>query len=126
MLDAWARQLDPQGKIEFYSDGNLDFARALRLDVTNRALFLGQRSQRYLMSTENGVITRLKVEPDILRYSCTRSADAMAIRLNHCSEKAIQTTRRDTIRHKATWTGKSADMGQRQCTDQYRRQGVFP
>ncbi len=78
VLAAWAGPLDPGGKIEFYSDGNLEFTRALRLEVTNRPLFLGQRSQRYLMSIEGGIITRLRVETDLLRYSCTRAADAMA------------------------------------------------
>jgi peroxiredoxin len=78
VLDAWARALDPGKKIEFLSDGNLDFTHALRLEAPNRALFMGRCSQRYLMIVESGIITRLRVEEDILQYACTRAADALA------------------------------------------------
>lgn len=77
VLRAWSRILDPGGKIEFLSDGNLDFIRSLRLEALNRTLFMGRCSQRYLMVVEDGVIMRLRVEEDILKYSCTRAADAL-------------------------------------------------
>ena len=77
VLDAFARQFDPDRRIEFLSDGNLDFTRALNLEARNRALFLGRCSQRYLMIVENGLITRIRIEEDLLRYSCTRAADAL-------------------------------------------------
>jgi peroxiredoxin len=77
VLDAWSRTLDPGRKIEFLSDGNLDFIRILHLEAPNRALFMGRCSQRYLMIVEDGVILRLRVEEDMLKYSCTRAADAL-------------------------------------------------
>ena len=79
VLDAWARQLDPGKKLKFLSDGNLDFARALQLESQNRKLFLGWRSERYLMTVDDGIITRLRVEPSILTYSCTRATDALNV-----------------------------------------------
>ncbi len=77
VLDAWARQVDPKGKIEFFSDGNLDFVSRLDLRMTNRDLFVGVRSERYLMIVHNNTIVRLRVEPNILAYTCTRAVDAL-------------------------------------------------
>ena len=79
VLKAWSRLLDPEKRLEFLSDGNLDFARALNLKVENRELFLGWRSERYLIIVENGSITRFRVEPSVLTYSCTRAVDALDV-----------------------------------------------
>jgi peroxiredoxin len=64
VLKAWADGLDPTGRLLFLSDGNLDFATALGMAIHNRALFLGKRSERYLMIVEDGIIVRLRSEPD--------------------------------------------------------------
>lgn len=56
VLDAWARQVDPSSRIDFYSDGNLEFTRALGLLEQVSHLYLGWRSSRYLMVTSDGVI----------------------------------------------------------------------
>jgi 2-Cys peroxiredoxin 5 len=72
VLDAWAQRVDPKSKIEFYSDGNLEFSRALGLLEQVSHLYLGWRSSRYLMVTSEGVIQRLRVEKDATDYRCTR------------------------------------------------------
>jgi peroxiredoxin len=72
VLDAWARQVDPSSRIDFYSDGNLEFTRALGLLEQVSHLYLGWRSSRYLMVTSDGVIQRLRVEKDVLDYNCAR------------------------------------------------------
>lgn len=77
MLDAWSRQVDPTRKLRFLSDGNLEFTRALALDAGNRELFIGTRSERYLMIVENGTIVRLRIEPNILTFSCATADDAL-------------------------------------------------
>lgn len=77
VLDAWARQVDPMSKIEFYSDGNLEFTRALGLLEQVSHLHLGWRSCRYLMVTADGIIQRLRVEKDVLDYHCTRPGDLL-------------------------------------------------
>ena len=77
VLDVFARKLDPNNKIEFLSDGNLDFASALSLRAKNQKFFVGWRSERYLLIIENGLIAKLRVEPNILTYSCTRAIDAL-------------------------------------------------
>lgn len=73
VLQTWARQVDPKGKIEFYSDGNLEFSRALGLLEQVSHLYLGWRSTRYLMVTSDGVIQRLRVEKDVMDYQCTQA-----------------------------------------------------
>jgi len=77
VLDVFARKIDPTGKIEFLSDGNLDFVSALNLKAQNKKLFIGWRSERYLLVIENGQIVKLRVEPNILTYSCTRAVEAL-------------------------------------------------
>ena len=77
-LDAWARHVDPEGKIRFLSDGNLEFTRALGVASVNTDLFIGVRSQRYLMVVEDGTIVRLRIEPDILTYGCSTADEALS------------------------------------------------
>jgi len=73
----WAEQLDPEGKVEFLSDGNLDFGRALGLTTREPEVFLGERSRRFLMVTEDVVIRHLVVEPNSLALTCTRPGDLL-------------------------------------------------
>lgn len=77
VLEEWASRVDPEHRIRFLSDGNLEFTRALDLVCENPGLFIGERSERYLMVVENGTIVRLRIEPNILTYSCSRANDAL-------------------------------------------------
>ena len=60
--DAWKKATDPDNKIEFLSDGNADFAKALGLELDASANGLGMRSKRYSMLVENGVVKSLNIE----------------------------------------------------------------
>lgn len=75
-VDAWAKQVDPEGKIRFVSDGNLDLATELGVKMRDTELFLGTRAQRYLMLTLDGIIQRFTVEKSILAVTCTRARDS--------------------------------------------------
>ncbi|MBZ6076015.1 peroxiredoxin [Microvirga puerhi] len=61
VLDAWAKSAGAE-KIEFLSDGNGDFAKALGLSMDGSGFGLGLRSQRYAMLVEDGVVKVLNVE----------------------------------------------------------------
>lgn len=76
-LDAWARQVDPERKLRFMSDGNLDFTRAAELLTYEETFFLGQRSKRYAMTLENAIVTRLSIEPSVLEVTCTSVDDVV-------------------------------------------------
>jgi len=70
----WVQQLDPEGALDYYADGNLEFCRHFGLTEEMPAeLFMGTRSKRYLMVVRDGEIQRLDVEPNVMDYSCTRA-----------------------------------------------------
>jgi len=62
VLDAWKKASGAEGQIEFLSDGNGDFAKALGLTIDASANGLGLRSKRYSMLVDDGVIKALNVE----------------------------------------------------------------
>ena len=78
-MSAWAREVDPDGKLEFLSDGNLELSRAMGLTVREPEMFLGERSRRYLMVVNNSVIERLNIEPRPLGLTCTRASNLIEI-----------------------------------------------
>jgi peroxiredoxin len=62
VMDAWKKASGAEGKIEFLSDGNADFAKALDLWIDGSGMGLGVRSKRYSMLVEDGVVKKLNVE----------------------------------------------------------------
>lgn len=62
VMDAWVKASGAEGKIEFLSDGNAEFAKAL--DLTNDATAggMGIRSKRYAMLIDDGVVKVLNIE----------------------------------------------------------------
>jgi peroxiredoxin len=62
VLDAWAKASGGAGVIEFLSDGNADFAKAIGLSMDGSGFGMGMRSQRYSMIVEDGTVTALNVE----------------------------------------------------------------
>jgi peroxiredoxin len=78
-LEAWAGCVDPEGKLEFLSDGNLSLARALGVSMVDSENMLGETSARYMMTVSKGVVRRLSVEPQMSKLTCTRGADVVLI-----------------------------------------------
>ncbi|MFT3723456.1 MAG: peroxiredoxin [Hyphomonadaceae bacterium] len=72
---AWSKVVDRGRKVRFVSDGNLYFARALGLTSHEQKLFLGERSERYLMVARSGIIETVRVEAHIASYTCTQPDD---------------------------------------------------
>jgi peroxiredoxin len=62
VMDAWKKAADPNGQIEFLSDGAAEFAKAVDLTFDGSANGLGVRSKRYAMLVEDGVVKVLNVE----------------------------------------------------------------
>jgi peroxiredoxin len=62
VMDAWAKQSGAEGAIEFLSDGNADFAKAIGLTLDGSGFGLGTRFQRFSMIVKDGVVTSLAVE----------------------------------------------------------------
>lgn len=62
VVDAWQKASGVNGKITMIADGNGDFARAMGLDMDIRAFGMGERSQRFAMIIDAGVVKELMVE----------------------------------------------------------------
>jgi glutaredoxin/glutathione-dependent peroxiredoxin len=62
VMKAWAEASGGEGKIEFLSDGNAEFAKAIGLDMDGSGFGLGTRSKRYAMIVKDGVIENMAVE----------------------------------------------------------------
>ena len=77
VLDAWQGKVDPDSRIRFLSDGNLEFCSALDLSMVETKLFLGRRSQRFMLVVRDRIIHRARAERSILEFKCTRAEDAL-------------------------------------------------
>jgi peroxiredoxin len=62
VMNAWGKASNVDGKILMLADGNADFAKAVGLNIDLRAPGMGERSRRYSMIVENGVVKSLNVE----------------------------------------------------------------
>ena len=62
VFEAWKKSTGAAGKIEFLSDGNGEFAKALDMTLDASGHGLGTRSKRYAMLVEDGVVKKLNVE----------------------------------------------------------------
>jgi glutaredoxin/glutathione-dependent peroxiredoxin len=76
VLNAWAKATGGEGVIEFLSDGNADFAKAIGLELDGTGFGLGIRSKRYAMIVDDGKVTYLAVE-DAPGKADLSSADAL-------------------------------------------------
>jgi len=62
VMGAWGDAQGAGDKVAMLADGNGDFTRALGLEMDASRFGMGQRSQRYSMVVDNGVVKELNVE----------------------------------------------------------------
>lgn len=62
VMDAWGKDQAVGDKVMMLADGNCAFSDAIGLSFDASAYGMGQRSQRYAMVIEDGVVTALNVE----------------------------------------------------------------
>jgi len=62
VMDAWGKAQGTQGKVTMVGDGNAELSRAMGFASDMSKSGLGERSIRYAMVVENGVVTTLNVE----------------------------------------------------------------
>lgn len=62
VLGAWSKDGGADGKVTMLADGNGEFAKAIGLEMNGSKFGLGQRSQRYSMVVNDGVVEQLNVE----------------------------------------------------------------
>jgi len=62
VMKAWGEHSKATGKVEMLADGNGEYARSLGLELDASKFGMGQRSQRYSMVVNDGVVEQLNVE----------------------------------------------------------------
>ncbi len=62
VMDAWAKDQGVEASMAFLADGNGEFAKAIGLELDGSGFGLGQRSQRYAMIVNDGVVEQLHIE----------------------------------------------------------------
>jgi len=62
VMEAWKKSSGADGKVEFLSDGNGEFAKAIDMAFDGSGNGLGTRSKRYSMLVEDGVVKKLNIE----------------------------------------------------------------
>jgi peroxiredoxin len=62
VMDAWGKSQNCGDKVIMAADGNGEFAKALGLDFDGSRFGMGQRSQRFALVAEDGVVKQLAVE----------------------------------------------------------------
>lgn len=62
VMNAWGKSLGTGEHVDMLADGNHEFTRALGLTIDLSVAGLGERSTRYAMIIDDGVVTRLAVE----------------------------------------------------------------
>lgn len=82
VMQAWAEAQHAGDKVTMLSDHKGEFTRALGLTLDLSDFGLGERSERYSMIAENGVVTALHVEESILSCDVSGSDAVLAEVLN--------------------------------------------
>lgn len=73
VMHAWGKHANADG-IDMLADGNGEFAVALGLEMDASDFGMGQRSQRFALVAEDGIVTKLLVEaPGEFRVSSAES-----------------------------------------------------
>jgi len=73
VMHAWGNSANAKG-IDMLADGNGEFTRALGLELDGTAFGMGQRSQRFALATDDGIVTHLMIEaPGEFRVSSAKS-----------------------------------------------------
>jgi glutaredoxin/glutathione-dependent peroxiredoxin len=77
VMNAWAKSLGVDDGFLFLADGSGTFAKAigLTLDLSERGL--GLRSQRYAMIVDDGVVTKLTIEPTAGKADVTNAEELL-------------------------------------------------
>lgn len=73
IVEAWAREVDPDNKLLFLADAGLSLARALGCTVYDEHLGLGETSARFLLLVERGIVHQLSAERQLTDLTCTRA-----------------------------------------------------
>ena len=78
VMGAWAKATSGEDKISYLADGNGEFTRAIGLEFDAAAGGMGQRSKRFSMLVEDGVVKRLNIEDAPSKADASSAAALLA------------------------------------------------
>jgi peroxiredoxin len=78
VMSAWGKQHGADGKVLMLSDPEASFTRSLGLSLDLSAFGLGERSQRYSMVIEDGVVTTINIEKSIFDHGASAASSLLA------------------------------------------------
>ena len=76
VMQAWAQEHNVSNKVMMLCDPNVEFTNAIGLSLDLSDFGLGDRSERYSMVVEDGIVKALNIEESILACEMS-SADAL-------------------------------------------------
>jgi len=77
VMAAWGEANKTTGKIRMLADTCAEFTKAIGLEFDATPILGNVRSKRYSMVVENGVITKLNVEPDGRGLTCSLAPEIL-------------------------------------------------
>lgn len=78
VMKAWGEQHGADGKVKMFSDPNALFTKAIGMELDLTDFGCGERSQRYSMVVENGVVTEINVEASIFDHGSSAASALLA------------------------------------------------
>ena len=64
VMNEWKKDTDQRDEATFLADGSAEFTKAIGMELDASAHGLGIRSHRYSMLVEDGVVTKMNLEPN--------------------------------------------------------------
>lgn len=78
VLSAWGKEHGAEGKVTMLSDADASLTRSLGLSLDLAAFGLGERSQRYSMIVQDGIVTQVNVEKSIFDHEASAASSLLA------------------------------------------------
>jgi glutaredoxin/glutathione-dependent peroxiredoxin len=78
VLSAWGEQHGVEGKVVMLSDFDAAFTRSIGMALDLDKFGLGERSQRYSMIVEDGIVTAVNVEASIFDHGSSAATSLLA------------------------------------------------
>lgn len=78
VMSAWGEQHGVDGKVVMLCDPQAEFTRSIGMSLDLTAFGLGERSQRYSMVVEDGIVTTVNVEKSIFDHGASAASSLLA------------------------------------------------
>lgn len=78
VMSAWGAQHGADGKVLMLCDPEAAFTRSIGMELDLKHIGLGERSQRYSMVVEDGVVREINVEKSIFDHGASAASSLLA------------------------------------------------